>query len=314
MSKILLHIPTWLGDTVMTTPAIENIVQTFPDAKITLFGSYVSTQALSAHPNVEKIVVDDSKKAKWRFIKLYQLAKEVGEFDIVFNFRRTFTASFFQFFVNTPKKISYKRYTKEQIHQVIRYNDFINRALNIKSNPSTLRLYHDRTHYDKPTLGINPGATYGSAKRWYPERFAEVAKNLSSNYDIIIFGGPGEIDIAEDIEKLLKKEGISNFKNFAGKTSVPELLSHIAGLTLFITGDSGPMHVAAAYQVPTVSLFGPTKHVETSQWMNEKSTLIRHELACAPCMKRQCPLSTDKHACMKLITPKEVIDAVLTLK
>ena len=311
--KILLHLPTWLGDAVMTTPAIENIVQTFPNAQITLFGSFVSTQALAKHPNVTRIVVDDSKKAKWRYLRFYQLAQELGKFEIVFNFRRTFTANFLQFILKSPKKFSYKRYTKNQIHQVLRYNDFINTSLKTEHKPSTLTLYHDRFTYDKPTLGINPGATYGSAKRWYPERFSEVASKLSSKYDIIIFGGPGEVDIAEDIEKKLKEEGIKNYKNLAGKTSVPQLLEHIAGLTCFVTGDSGPMHVAAAYQVPTVSLFGPTKDIETSQWMNQKSTIIRHDLECAPCMKRQCPLTKDKHACMKLITPQEVIEAVLAL-
>ena len=308
MNKILLHIPTWLGDAVMTTPAIENIVHTYPDAKITLFGSYLSTQALSKHPNVEKILLDDSKKAKWRFKRLYQLAKEIGEFDSVINFRRTFAATFFQYFVKAAQKHTYKRYTDEEIHQVIRYNDFINKTLHIDTHPKTLTLYHDKVSYDKPTIGINPGASYGSAKRWYPERFAKVAQNLSSEFDIIIFGGPSEVDMAQDIEDLLQQEGISNYKNLAGKTSVAELLSHIAGLTLFVTGDSGPMHVAAAYQVPTVSLFGPTKYRETSQWMNEKSTLIHHDIACAPCMKRQCPLKIDKHDCMKRITPQEVIN------
>lgn len=310
MNKILLHIPTWLGDAVMTTPAIENIVQHFPDVEITLFGSYVSTQALLKHPNIKSVIVDDSKKSKWRFMRLYQLAKKAGEFDMVFNFRRTFSANFFQFFIKSKKKFSYKRYTKRQIHQVIRYNDFINHVLNINSSPSHLLLYYPKISYSKPTLGINPGATYGSAKRWYPERFAEVAKKLSSFYDIVIFGGPNEIDIAKDIEEILKKYGISNYKNIAGKTTIPELISHIAGLNIFITGDSGPMHIAAAYQVPTVSLFGPTKHIETSQWMNKKTKLIRHDLECSPCMKRQCPLKINNHLCMKSITVEEVIDAV----
>ncbi len=311
--KILLHLPTWLGDAVMTTPAIENIIATYPMAQLTLFGSFVSTQALSKHPNVVQCIIDDSKKARFRYLRYYQLAQEMGKFDIVFNFRRTFTASFLQYFLKSENKFSYQRYTKEQIHQVIRYNDFVNHALNIQSKPSVLRLYHDKIHYKKPTLGINPGATYGSAKRWYPERFAEVAIKLSSQYEILIFGGPSEIDIANDIEKILKAEGITNYKNLAGKTSVPQLVEHIAGLACFVTGDSGPMHVAAAYQVPTISLFGPTKDIETSQWMNPKSTLIRHDLACAPCMKRQCPLTHDNHACMKQITPKEVVDALLAL-
>ncbi len=71
------------------------------------------------------------------------------------------------------------------------------------------------------------------------------------------------------------------------------------------------MHVAAAYQVPTVAIFGPTRYKETSQWMNEKSRLIRHEMDCSPCMKRECPLG--HHDCMNSITSIEVIKAVRTL-
>jgi heptosyltransferase-2 len=72
------------------------------------------------------------------------------------------------------------------------------------------------------------------------------------------------------------------------------------------------MHVAAAYQVPTVSIFGPTKHTETSQWMNKKSTIVRHEIECAPCMRRECPLG--HHECMKSIEATEVIEAVKELR
>lgn len=72
------------------------------------------------------------------------------------------------------------------------------------------------------------------------------------------------------------------------------------------------MHIAAAYSVPTVSIFGPTKHIETSQWMNQKSKIVRHDIECAPCMKRECPLG--HHECMKSIEAQEVIEAVKELK
>ncbi|MBT6922200.1 MAG: lipopolysaccharide heptosyltransferase II, partial [Candidatus Ruthia sp.] len=157
-------------------------------------------------------------------------------------------------------------------------------------------------------LGINPGASYGSAKRWYPQEFAKVASKLSSKYDIIIFGGPNEVDIASDIEKSLIKSGLTNYQNLAGNTTIPELINRISNLDLFITGDSGPMHVAAAFQVPTVAIFGPTRDKETSQWMNDKSIIVKQNLNCQPCMKRTCPLQHQD--CMKLITAVEVLDAV----
>jgi heptosyltransferase-2 len=171
-----------------------------------------------------------------------------------------------------------------------------------------LKLYIEPKKFERPTLGINAGATYGSAKRWYPERFAAVAKEFCDKFDIIIFGGPNEVEMANEIERNL---GVP-CTNLAGKTTIVELCANIGGLSLFITNDSGPMHVAAAYQVPTVAIFGPTKHTETSQWMNEKSKIVRHAMACSPCMKRECPLG--HHECMKSITASEVISAVKELE
>ena len=157
-------------------------------------------------------------------------------------------------------------------------------------------------------MGINPGATYGSSKCWYPEKFADVAFALSNNYDIVIFGGQGDKSIANDIEKFLIEKGIKNYLNLASMTSINELLLQISNVDLFITGDSGPMHLAAAFQVPTVAIFGPTKDEETSQWKNEKSIIVKKNLECQPCMKRKCPLK--HHNCMKLIKSVDVLDAV----
>ena len=188
-----------------------------------------------------------------------------------------------------------------------KYQTFVNTITSRHDTPGPLRLDWPVRKYQRPTLGINPGASYGSAKRWYPEKFAETAAALSEEFDIVIFGGPEEREIADDIEKGLKEKGVEHVRNLAGKTGIGELCGAIGGLDLFITGDSGPMHIAAAYRIPTVALFGPTKHEETCQWMNEKSIIIRKEMECAPCMKRTCPLK--HHACMKEITPREVVEA-----
>ncbi len=308
--RIFIEIPTWLGDAVMTTPAIENIVKLYPNAKLTIFGSFVSTKLFLNHPNVEKIVIDDSKKKGFRYLNLYKLAKSAGKnFDIALSFRKNFTTKFLLFFVDAKQKFRYQRMDKElDTHQVIRYNDFIKHSLSSELEPSKLKIYlrSKIKVNDKPTVGLNPGATYGSAKRWYSGEFAKVAIALSQKYDIKIFGGPGEIDIASDIEKELLHAGVQNYQNLAGKTSVDELIYEIARLDLFITNDSGPMHLAASFNIPTVAIFGPTRHIETHQWMNEHEMLIRKEMECAPCMKRVCPLK--HHNCMKLIVAEDVLN------
>ncbi|RBQ29854.1 lipopolysaccharide heptosyltransferase II [Aliarcobacter vitoriensis] len=306
--KIFIEIPSWLGDAIMATPAIQNIIKTYPQAKITILGSFVSTQAFVGYPNIEKVIVDDTKKEKNRYKALISLAKSIGKVDLAISFRRSFSSKFMMFFIKSKKKFNYKRLTKKEIHLCIRYNDFVNKVLDLQNKVGDLKLYFEAFKYNKPTLGINPGATYGSAKRWYPEEFAKVAINLAFKYDIVIFGGPTETDIAKDIENELIKQGISNYQNLAGKTTISELIEKIAGLSLFITNDSGPMHVAAAYKVKTVAIFGPTKFTETNQWNNPKGIIVTKNLDCAPCMKRVCPLK--HHNCMKEIKANDVLKSL----
>ena len=316
MYKVLIEVPTWLGDCVMATPAIENIVNLHPDVDITIFGSAVSTKVFEHHPNVKCIVIDNSREENFRTLYLYKQAKQLGKFDCAMSFRRTIASKLFVWFSQATIKGSYKRYTKQAIHQVIRYNDFVNKTFKANTIASQLTVYKNLTPFkviksDKKLLGINPGASYGSAKRWYPEEFAKVASELSNEYDVLIFGGPGEKDIAMDIENLLSEKGVKNYQNFAGQTSISELLKYIASLDLFITGDSGPMHVAAAFQIPTIAIFGPTKDDETSQWMNDKSFVVKEDLDCQPCMQRTCPLG--HHNCMQLIKADVVLKSIKQL-
>ncbi|WP_456382676.1 lipopolysaccharide heptosyltransferase II [Hydrogenimonas sp.] len=311
--KILVELPTWLGDAVMTTPALEHLYTAYPDAKITLVGSFVSTEALKAHPRITRVVVDTTKTKGWRPLNVYRLAKRLGPHDLAIGFRSHVYSRLLLGLTGTKKRFLFDKNrltvppSRHAIHQVEKYAAFIDTVTGRRQPPGPLRLDWPKKTFSRPTLGINPGATYGSAKRWYPEKFADVAVALADRYDIVVFGGPGERDIATDIERTIEEKGVENVVNLAGETSIPELCSAIAGLDLFITGDSGPMHIAAAYRIPTVAIFGPTRYQETSQWMNEKSTIVRHDLECAPCMKRTCPLK--HHACMKEIAPREVIEA-----
>jgi heptosyltransferase-2 len=305
--KILIELPTWLGDAVMATSAIENLATFFDDSEITLIGSDIAIDALKNHPKVTKTVVLDKK-----YTSLAKISRELGSFDAFFSFRGSMRSKFLKFSISAKNKYQFNKNKYPNRHQVEKYSDFINDSLgtnfpaskltlsNINSKPSTVK-----------TLGINPGASYGSAKRWYPEEFARVAQELSSQYDIIIFGGSDEVEIANDIEKSLVQNGVTNYQNLAGKTTIPELLEKISTLDLLITGDSGPMHVAAAFQVPTVAIFGPTQDDETSQWMNDKSTIVKKNLDCQPCMKRTCPLK--HHNCMKLIKANDVLTVVAKL-
>ncbi len=321
--KILVILPNWLGDAIMATPAIELLSKYHPNARFTFVGSYVSIEAIKYHPLCERAIVDETKKSSSRLMATYKLAKELGEFSLAISFRNQLHSSLLLRFTSTiiciarsswhsKLLLSHTPKIKTSQHLVKQYSELA--MINVDSfnyEIPNLKLYIQAKTYEKPTLGINAGATYGSAKRWYPERFAEVAAAFSDKYDIVVFGGPNEVEMAQEIEENLKILHIKNYINIAGKTDIKELCSFIGGCSLFITNDSGPMHVAAAYQVPTIAIFGPTKHEETSQWKNEKSKIVRHEMDCSPCMKRECPLK--HHECMTTITAQEVIRAVRNL-
>jgi heptosyltransferase II len=302
--KILIELPSWLGDAVMATPAIENIIKHYVDAEISLVGASSSVELLSMHPKVTHFFV-----LKKEYSQLFKTTKNLGKFDIFFSFRGSIRSKVFQILVLSSHKYKFSKNKYLNMHQVEKYNTFINDSINHEYKAGKLTLYTENRSLSQKSsrvLGINPGASYGSSKRWYPEKFAEVAIELANKYEIIIFGGQNEKNIAHDIENILVNKGIVNFQNLAGKTSISELIHNISKLDLFITGDSGPMHIAASFQIPTISIFGPTHHKETSQWKNQYSRIVKKNLNCQPCMKRKCPLS--HHNCMKMIHAVDIIN------
>ena len=312
--KILIELPSWLGDTVMATPAIENLVGYYDNPEITLLGSNISVEILKNHPKVIKTLVLDKN-----YTSLFRMLKKLGKFDVFFSFRSSFRSRLTKLLISSINKYQHNNNKFQNRHQVEKYNDFVNQALNTNYSAGKLKLALDNLVKDKSisfkknslTLGFSPGATYGDSKRWYPQEFAEVGAKLSDRYKIIIFGSQDEKEIASDIEMALIEKGVTNYQNLAGNTSVEELMYHISTLDMFVTGDTGPMHLAAAFQVQTIAIFGPTNDNETSQWMNDKSTIVKKNLDCQPCMKRSCPLK--HHNCMKHIKATEVLDAIKLL-
>jgi len=307
-TKILIELPTWLGDSVMTTPAIENIVKFYGNCEIIFIGSESSVELMKFHPNCcGSLILNRNIKS---FISSIRSIKPV---DIFISFRSSIRTKLFFLFLRSEKKYQFNKNKFTDGHQVEKYNQFVKESLGIRLKAGKLKIYNPpylRTSKN-PLLGINPGASYGSAKCWPYKNFVEVILSLSRKFDILIFGGPNEIFIADKIVKDLKKNNCTNFENLSGKTSISDLVGHISTLDIFITGDSGPMHIAAAFQIPTVSIFGPTKINETSQWLNNKTVVLKKDLTCQPCMKRVCPLG--HHDCMKKISSKDVINSVLNL-
>lgn len=272
--KILVELPELIEDTVMITPAVQNLLKHYKDADFTFVGSSISTKLFVNDKKINSLVVEETRKSIFSLLSLFRLAKGLGEQDLVVSFKKDFYSKFFLFFINCEKKFNFVD-NMENIHKVEKYNNFINTVLESDYRAGDLMLNFKPQWNKKPTFGIHAGSTYANVKRWNAKEFAKVAIKLSSKYDVVLLGGQNEIDICSDIEDELKASGIENYKNLARETTVPQLVEKIAGLDLFLTIDSGPMQIAAVYRVNTIVVPTSYEKIELiSQWRNPWETII----------------------------------------
>jgi len=286
---LIIETPTWLGDATMASGAIEKLIKHLNPSRVTLFGSYVSTSLFEEY----EAIID---KREDRLKNLFNLPKA----DMFVSFRRSFYSKLL--------KIKYGGYTLKKSgvgHLSEQYNSYVDSILKQELPIYVPKLKFKPKNYDNITVGINPGAAFGAAKRWYPQEFAKVANRLNAN--IIIFGGPGEEEMAKAIEEGLTTK---NYINLCGKLSIKELCESIGGLDMLITNDSGPMHIAASYGVDVVSIIGPTSYKHTYPY-NTNYKIVTKNLECAPCNKRVCPIKS--HDCMREIKDSDVIEAIREL-
>lgn len=307
--KIFINLPTWLGDTAMAMNAIYNLTNHFKNAEFIFYGSFASTALFKEFKNAK--IITENKKIRYK--QALFLRKELGQIDLAFSFRSALSSKIILHILKAKKRYFFDKKKYKEEHQVLKYLYFIENALNIKADFKKLNLPFKNKFKTplvlkngKKILGINAGATFGSAKRWNSEYFAKVALNFSKTHEILIFGaGDAEAKICNEIAQILTQNKIK-FKNLCNKTSIKTLCQNIALCDLFITNDSGPMHIAAIYKVKTIAIFGPTKFTQTSPWNNKNARLVHLNLPCMPCMQKTCPLK--HHKCMKDLKPQIVID------
>jgi heptosyltransferase-2 len=160
-----------------------------------------------------------------------------------------------------------------------------------------------------PVIGVSPGAAYGSAKRWLPERFGEAAVRLArSTGSVAVFGSQDERTVAGAVAETVRAAGLPA-RNFAGETTLGEFIDLAAACRVFLTNDSGAMHVAAALGVPTVAVFGATAHEATGP-IGPLVRVVREPVECSPCLLRECPID---HRCMTRVPAGRVAREALEL-
>ena len=330
MHRILVRTTNWVGDAVMTTPALKAVRETFPDAHITVVANPLVAQLFEFHPDCDDVIVYDRQGRHARVVGFLRFVAMLRgrKFDCAILLQNAIEAAVMAFLAGVPKRVGYitdgrrlllshpvaigdaeraLHHTDYYLHMLAQYGV----TTGVKQQSLALRPDEIRWAAEILPRGrfavINPGAAYGSAKRWVPERFAEVADQLASRYGlaIVLCGGPGEKEIGADIAKAMQ----SPPQNIIGKTSVRQMMAVLAASNLMITNDSGPMHVAAAFDVPTVAIFGPTDHTTTSPW-GTRSQIVRHPVECSPCLLRQCPID---HRCMQRVTVEDVLSAAAGL-
>lgn len=324
--RILLRLPTWLGDAVMTTPTIEALKAHYPQASFTLVGSPASIGLFTSSIPSDRLFIDESKQTKNRPLAIYRIARQIGKHDIAITFQNNFYSALLLFLTRTPVRVGYAKELRSFLlthafpplpclHQVQRYlHLLLALCIPIPSDPKLHLHATPDPRGERIRIGINAGAKYGSAKRWCEAYFIEVmASLLQQGYEVILYGGKDEIEANHRIASVLRSLAPSkHFIDLTAKTQIQELINSIASLDLFVSNDSGPMHIASSLNVPLIAIFGPTDYKETSPYnTRSKRILLSKNLPCAPCKKRECPLEDlNHHQCMKQITPDEVLQEI----
>ncbi len=333
--NIIVRMPNWIGDLVMATPILTDLRQRWPDAQIT---------AMCRHNVAPLLEVDKDINELFRFKKPSGFLRReqgrdiirklrYGHYDLGLLLTHSFSSAWWFFrggvnnrigyqghyrrfllndFLNNPKK-------RTNTHLVDTYKELLT-MVGIQTSKSLPRLYvTDKEKAQAKQLlnrfgirnehvvvGINPSAAYGPAKCWLPERFRQVTEMLvrDPNVYVVFFGNTDGFSFIEEISQNLYKRVI----NLAGQTTLREFTAIISVCDVFLSNDSGPMHIAAALNKPLVALFGSTSHIETGPY--NTGVVIHKEVACSPCFKRICPID---FRCMKRIQVDEVYEELIKL-
>ncbi len=338
--NILVRGVNWIGDAVMTMPALRALKLANPGAKLTLLVKPWVSPLFEKDPNVDEIMhySEDHGGIAGRL----RLAREIRKrgFCEAVLFQNAIDAALLAFLGGIPERIGYSRdgrrflLTKavpvdrglKDVHHIEYYLNLVSSAgfKAEKSLPWIFLSLEERLQarermkaLKRPVIAMNPGATYGSSKRWHPERFAEVGWRVINELggSVIVLGGTSEVSIAEEIVRLLSRAAAlpgqdNRILMLAGKTGLRELAAVISESDVLVTNDSGPMHMGYAVGTPVAAIFGSTSPESTGP-VGRGDIVIREPLECSPCFERECKKNNLK--CMDLVTPDDVFGAVAKL-
>ena len=327
--KILIVAPNWIGDAVLSLPVVDGCAQFWPKAELTVLARAGVATLFEARESAVRLIGYQRGNGPHRIGNLLGLGWRLRRerFNLALLLPNSLSSAMVAWLAGVPERLGYStdgrgwlltqrledRRKERGLHQVDYYLGLIHSlgAYQVDRIPQ-LKLRSKITDramalmeglgIDKNDLliGVHPGAAYGETKRWFPERFAAVLERLHrSGRRFLLLGGTGEEPLAEQISAEMDHPVI----NLIGKTTVAEVLALIGQCSLFLSNDSGLMHVAAALNIPQVALFGSTDPQKTAPLNNRAVVIHPEHVGCTPCFKRSCPEDLE---CMKAITVEEV--------
>jgi heptosyltransferase-2 len=343
--NIVIRSPNWIGDAVMCLPAIRALKENCPDANIYMAAKQNLCAVYKNITEIKEIIpIQDNIDFKSGFTVAKQLRKYRFDYGILFT--NSFHSAFLFKLAGIKKLTGYVKdlrgwlldkkikFPRDNRHHIYFYLDLAEAFIRVCGGGTCLSPGYSNqlvitdqerenisavlctlgVDLSKPLVGISPSAAYGSAKEWPPERFRGLIPRLQQekspgNIEILLFGSAKE---REKISRIAAGGDGNHVHNLAGQLSLRQTIEAISFCRLFISNDSGLMHIASGFNLPLIALFGPTRPHKTGP-LNKNSRVLYHPAPCAPCLYRDCPLNHDNHVCMKAITVDEVLAAIREL-
>ncbi|MGI9075004.1 MAG: lipopolysaccharide heptosyltransferase II [Bryobacteraceae bacterium] len=339
--NILVRATNWVGDTVISLPALHALRVQFPSARISILARPWVASLYSREPFCDELIPYQAPRG-WKGLgEKWTAAAELRrrKFDCAIVLQNAFESAALVWLARIPVRIGYSRDARAWLlthpipvpaiddvprHQRFYYLELLKRAklitgysseAIIKLTGASAAAKEGRKRFLEcgltgPVIGVSPGAAYGGAKRWLPDRFADAALRIAKerNASIAIFGSKEEGIICELVSQRVEAAGVTGV-NFAGATSLNKFIELAAACEVFLTNDSGSMHIASALGVPTVAMFGPTDERATGP-IGLHTRVVREPVECSPCLLRECPID---HRCMVRVSADRVAETALTL-
>jgi len=346
--RILVRGTNWIGDAVMTTPALRRLRSSFPAAHITLLATPHTAGLFEASPVIDEVLVYRRREEGWpAFVEMARTLRR-HRFDLALLFQNAFEAALLAWLGGACLRVGYATQGRSALlteavkrgpqhrhrYQAYDYLDLVaagERAIfgpdfkpaqpdptpipSLTASPAQLRAAdsllqrYDLSPGERPLVALNAGATNSQAKCWPEDRFATLADRLANECRAAVILIGAKAE-RENAERVISQMRSAGAINLAGETSVAELVGVLDRCDLLVSNDTGPAHIAAALGRPTLTVFGPTNEFETAP-TGPRASIVRAEgIECARCMLRECPID---HRCMTRIASDEVADRALIL-